>query len=80
MSAIRRAALRLISFFRPISAETDLAREIATHLQLLEDRFIGEGMTAEDARYAAKRAFGAVEQAKEHQGTRDRSHGWPGGP
>lgn len=78
MSAIRRALLRLLSFFRSDRAEADLAREINAHLQLLEDRFIAQGMSAADARYAAKRAFGGVEQAKEHQ--RDaRSFRWLAG-
>ena len=48
-------------------AETDLAREIGSHLQLLEDEFVAKGMTRDDARFAARRAFGGVEQAKEHQ-------------
>ena len=65
MPAIRRALLRVVYFFRSDRAEADLTREITAHLQFLEDRFIGQGMDARDARYAAKRAFGSVEQAKE---------------
>ena len=38
-----------------------------SHLALLEDEFQRRGMTAEDARLAARRAFGGVEQAKEIQ-------------
>lgn len=64
---IRRCILRLLSVFRAGRAEVDLAREIAAHLQMLEDEFIAQGMSAADARCAARRAFGGVEQAKEHQ-------------
>jgi putative ABC transport system permease protein len=67
MNLLRRVLLRLVSSFRSSRAETDLAREIAAHLQILEDRFQAEGMTAEDARFAARRAFGGVEQVKERQ-------------
>lgn len=67
MAAVRRFLLRLVSFFRSGHAEANLAREINAHLQLLEDKFIAQGMGAEDARYAARRAFGGVEQVKEHQ-------------
>ena len=62
---MRRLALRLWSFVRSGKADADLAREIDAHLQLLEDRFIAQGMTAADARDAARRAFGGqVEQTK----------------
>ena len=66
-SAIRRFFLRILSFFRPGRAETDLAREIRAHLQLLEDEFVAKGLPRAEARFAARRAFGGVEQAKEHQ-------------
>ena len=63
---MRRFLRRLAAPFRSSHAEHELAREIRSHLQLLEDRFLAEGMTPEDARFAAQRAFGGVEQAKEH--------------
>jgi predicted permease len=65
MSALRRFLLRLHNFLRPGRTEPDLAREVASHLTLLEDEFIRRGMTSEEARLAAKRAFGGVEQTKE---------------
>jgi hypothetical protein len=75
MDEMRRFLLRLVSFFRSSRAEADLAREIRAHLQLLEDQFIAQGMSAAEAHYAAKRGFGGVEQAKE--GQRDiRSFRW----
>jgi putative ABC transport system permease protein len=64
---MRRTLLRLLSSFLPGRAESDLAREIRSHLQLLEDKFVADGMPRSEARYAARRAFGAVEQIKEHQ-------------
>jgi putative ABC transport system permease protein len=67
MTTIRRFLLRLLTFFRLGKAETELAREIHSHLQLLEDGFAAKGMTRDEARLAARRAFGGVEQAKEHQ-------------
>src|SRR5918995_1671082 len=64
---MRRSILRLLSSFRSSRAERELAREIRSHLQLLEDQYNARGMDAEEARYAALRAFGGVEQVKEHQ-------------
>src|SRR5258706_13254932 len=56
---------RLLHAFRPGRAEPDLARELASHLALLEDDFKRRGLSADDARLAARRAFGGVEQTKE---------------
>lgn len=78
MAPIRRFLLRLVSFFRSGHAEAELAREIDSHLQLLEDKFLAQGMSPAEARSAARRAFGGVEQTKEHQ--RDtRSFRWLAG-
>lgn len=67
MPAFRRFFLRLRALVRPDRAEHDLSREITAHLQLLEDDFAARGMSRDDARAAARRAFGGVEQAKEAQ-------------
>ena len=67
MAEIRRLLARLLSLFRSSRAEAELTREMQAHLQLLEDQFLARGMSATEARYAARRAFGGVEQAKEHQ-------------
>jgi putative ABC transport system permease protein len=64
---MRRTILRLLSSLRPEPAESELDREIRSHLQLLEDKYVAEGMSRSNARYAARRAFGGIEQAKEHQ-------------
>ena len=77
-SNLRRFFLRILSLLRLGRAEQELGREIASHLRLLEDRLIAEGMTASAARAEARRVFGGVEQAKEHQ--RDaRSFRWLAG-
>jgi putative ABC transport system permease protein len=62
---MRRFLLRLANVFRRETAETNLAREIAAHLTLIEDDFRRRGMTAGEARFAAKRAFGGIAQTKE---------------
>jgi predicted permease len=67
MSALRRALLRLSNVFHPGRAERQLAREVDAHLALLEDDFRRRGLSPADARAAARRAFGGVEQAKELQ-------------
>lgn len=56
---------KLRNFVRPDRAEQDLAREIGSHLELLQDDFRRRGMSADEARLAAKRAYGGIEQAKE---------------
>jgi predicted permease len=74
-SAIRRFSLRLVNVLRPGRAEDELARETAAHLALLEAEYQRRGMRVEDARLAAKRAFGGVEQMKDRH--RDaRSFSW----
>jgi predicted permease len=67
MSVFRRAVLRLYNVLRPGRAERQLAKEIDAHLALLEEDFRRRGLSPEDARAAARRAFGGVEQAKELQ-------------
>jgi predicted permease len=65
MKHLRRIFLRFYLLFADSKVEADLAREIAAHLALLEDEYLRHGMTPEDARRAAKLAYGGVEQAKQ---------------
>ena len=65
MKHLRRMASKLVGLFRKNLTEADMAREIASHLTMLEDDFQRRGMTAEEARQAARRAYGGVEQAKQ---------------
>jgi predicted permease len=64
-AAIRRFCLRLLNVLRPGRADDDLARETAAHLALIEADYQRRGMSLEDARLAAKHAFGGVEQMKD---------------
>src|SRR6266849_4811688 len=64
-SRIRRWLLRVLNVGRPQRSEPELAREMAAHLALMQDDFMGRGMTPDEARIAARRAFGGVEQTKE---------------
>ncbi len=75
MTSLRRPLLRLLNALRPGRGEEELQREIAAHLALLEDEYRARGLGDEEARFAARRAFGGVEQAKEQQ-REARSFSW----
>ena len=55
-----RILRRLFSVFTHRRDETDLSREMSSHLALLEDEYLRRGMTADEARLAARRAMGSV--------------------
>jgi putative ABC transport system permease protein len=79
MRHMRRLVLRLLALVRFHRAEIELSREINAHLQLLEDDYRARGMSAGEARDAARRAFGGqVEQTKERQRD-ERSYRWLAG-
>jgi predicted permease len=65
MATFRRFLLRLVHFFQPHRAESELERELAAHLGILEDEYKRRGLTDADARLAARRALGGVARAKE---------------
>src|SRR6267143_493342 len=56
---------RLHGFLRKQRFERDLNSEVLSHLEMLVEENIREGMTPEEARHAAKREFGGIEQTKE---------------
>ena len=64
--------LRVRSLLRRTRVEQDLDDEIRDHLERRIEAEMARGMTREQARYFALRAFGGVEQAKE--GCRDMRH------
>src|SRR5713101_4979038 len=64
---MNRFFLRILNVVLPSRADDRLTREVASHLTLLEDHFQRRGMTPDEARLAARRAFGGVEQAKDRQ-------------
>jgi predicted permease len=65
MATLRRFLLRLVHFLQPHRAESELERELAAHLGVLEDEYKRRGLPDAEARLAARRAFGGVAQAKE---------------
>ena len=65
MAHWRRIIAKLRNLLANKRAEEDLAREVASHLTLLADDFERRGMSPEEARLAARRAYGGVEQAKQ---------------
>jgi hypothetical protein len=75
MAALTRFVRRLVNVLRPWHAEDDLARELASHVRLLEDEYRRRGMSVDEARRAARLALGGVDQAKEQHRTA-RSRGW----
>src|SRR5215510_3078247 len=57
--------LRLRSLFRRSQVEQELDEEIRYHIERQIEEHIAKGMTPEEARHAALRAMGGVEQRKE---------------
>jgi predicted permease len=62
---MRRFFARLTNLFRNPGAERELAREIESHLAMLQDEFERRGLPPQAAKLAARRAYGGVAQAKE---------------
>src|SRR5207245_7240455 len=63
--AVRRFLSKFANLFRGQRAEQEMAREIAAHLALLEDDYQRRGMTPEEARLAAGRAYVGIDPSKE---------------
>src|SRR5438552_16811122 len=57
--------LRFRSLFRKSRVEQELSEELRFHLGKLTEEYVAKGMTSEEARYAALRELGGVEQIKE---------------
>src|SRR5579864_2157965 len=65
MRWFHRIPLRLRSLFERDRIEQELASELRFHLEELTEQNVAKGMTREEARYAARRELGGVEQIKE---------------
>ena len=65
MPNVRAWLCRFAGLFRKNRRDAEMAEEMQTHLDLLTERNIAAGMSETDARNAALRQFGGVEQAKE---------------
>ena len=67
MNGLRSALSRILGSFRRARVERELNEELTHHLKLLEADFRRRGMTPEEARAAARRQFGNIEQVKQDQ-------------
>src|SRR5437764_8808648 len=65
MPHVRAWFSRLFGLFRKNQYEVEMAEEIQQHVDLLTERKIAAGMAPHQARNAALREFGGVEQIKE---------------
>src|SRR6202043_1566191 len=65
MPHVRSWFSRLFGLFRKYHRDAEMAEEIQTHVDLLTERNIAAGMLPHEARNAALREFGGVEQVKE---------------
>ncbi len=65
MGHLARFFRRLLNVIRSGRDDADLDRELASHLLLLEDEYRHRGLSADEARRAARLALGGVEQTKE---------------
>jgi len=61
----RSIVLRASAFFRRRSLDAALDEEVRGHLDLLAGEYERRGLSPEEARLAARRAFGGIEQMKE---------------
>jgi predicted permease len=62
---LRKLRLRLRSILRKSKIERELDEELRYHIEQQTEQNIRLGMDPEEARYAAQKAFGGIEQAKE---------------
>jgi predicted permease len=65
MNSVRVAFARCLGLIRRTPLERNLNEELQAHLELLRDEYLRRGLSPEEARYAALRAFGGLEQVKE---------------
>jgi putative ABC transport system permease protein len=61
----RSIVARLLALFRGRKLDRDLNDEILAHLELAEHDALAAGLTPEEARRAARRNFGGIEEMKE---------------
>jgi predicted permease len=66
MSRLRTIYLRLRGVLLKSRSDEQLNSELQAHLDFLVEENIRRGMNPEEARYAARREFGGVEQTKEN--------------
>jgi predicted permease len=57
-SWILRTVSKLVGLFRQTESNLEFSDEVETHIELLTARFVDQGMTREEAAWAARRQFG----------------------
>ena len=62
---LRALIYRVAATFQRRRLDQEFDEEVRDHLNLLEERFIRQGMRPNEAFYAARRQFGGVTQMKE---------------
>lgn len=62
---MRTILSRLLDLVLRRQREARLSEEVQAHLDLLADDYVAQGMSPADARLAARKAFGGVDQVKE---------------
>jgi predicted permease len=65
MTRLRILISRLAGLFRKARLDQEFDEEVRSHLEMLTEENLRQGMPPEEARYAALRSFGGVEQVKE---------------
>src|SRR5258707_14334488 len=65
MAQLRDWFSRLVGLFQKNKRDAEMAEEMQSHVDLLTERNIAAGMLPYEARNAALRQFGGVEQTKE---------------
>ncbi|HEY6290080.1 MAG TPA: ABC transporter permease [Terriglobia bacterium] len=65
MTWLRVLNSRLYGLFRKRPLERRLDEELRTHLEMLAEENVRRGVSSDEARYAAWRSFGGVDQVKE---------------
>jgi hypothetical protein len=65
MRCFSKLPLRLRSLFRKNRVERELADELRFHLEKLTGEYVAQGMTPQEARFAALRELGGLEQIRE---------------
>jgi len=65
MTPLRAWLARIRGLFGNARSDKELAAEMQAHLDALADKYVRRGMTPDEARHAARREFGGVEQTRE---------------
>jgi hypothetical protein len=67
ISRLRAFAARVLGLFASRKRDSDFEQEVRSHLPLLAERFVAQGMSPEDAAAAARRQFGNLTLLQEER-------------